>query len=282
MSRYVFSGHESFQCKSLWLKKGYDFVKGGHTFTEESAVVQLGVGRNMVISIKHWLRAFGIIDDSGATTEIGDFIFGENGRDPFIEDISTKWFLHYQLISTDYASLYKKVFIDLHKERKEFSKSNVHSFIKRQFSERKFENTIYNENTIEKDISTLLKNYVFPRNNKVYEDFATLLIDLNLISRLDRELYSFNYTSRVDTNPFIFLFALKDKAGVSKVVEYDLILEVGLAFCMSANDIQEAFEILNRFNPNITFDNSAGEQLFSINLDVTKFEILDWYYQAQR
>ena len=23
---YKFSGHESFPCKSLWLKKGYDFV----------------------------------------------------------------------------------------------------------------------------------------------------------------------------------------------------------------------------------------------------------------
>lgn len=24
--RYIFSGHESFPSKSLWLKKGYDFV----------------------------------------------------------------------------------------------------------------------------------------------------------------------------------------------------------------------------------------------------------------
>ncbi len=26
MAKYTFSGHESFQCKSLWLKKGFDFV----------------------------------------------------------------------------------------------------------------------------------------------------------------------------------------------------------------------------------------------------------------
>lgn len=26
MANYSFSGHESFACKSLWLKKGYDFV----------------------------------------------------------------------------------------------------------------------------------------------------------------------------------------------------------------------------------------------------------------
>ena len=33
MATYSFSGHESFACKSLWLKKGYDSVvhdmKGG-------------------------------------------------------------------------------------------------------------------------------------------------------------------------------------------------------------------------------------------------------------
>ncbi|MDX9931639.1 MAG: DUF4007 family protein, partial [Bacteroidales bacterium] len=25
--KYTFSGHDSFQCRQLWLKKGYDFVK---------------------------------------------------------------------------------------------------------------------------------------------------------------------------------------------------------------------------------------------------------------
>ena len=27
---YRFSGHESFPCKTLWLKKGYDFVVAGN------------------------------------------------------------------------------------------------------------------------------------------------------------------------------------------------------------------------------------------------------------
>ncbi|MCQ2225693.1 MAG: DUF4007 family protein, partial [Paludibacteraceae bacterium] len=30
--RYIFSGHESFPCKTLWLKKGYDFVVQGKDF----------------------------------------------------------------------------------------------------------------------------------------------------------------------------------------------------------------------------------------------------------
>ena len=48
MEKYTFSGHESFQCKNLWLKKGYDYVKQGRSFTSDDAVVELGVGKNMV------------------------------------------------------------------------------------------------------------------------------------------------------------------------------------------------------------------------------------------
>ena len=40
-----FSGHDSFQCRSLWLKKGYDFVTTGYSFIDEDAVVELGVGK---------------------------------------------------------------------------------------------------------------------------------------------------------------------------------------------------------------------------------------------
>lgn len=39
---YRFSGHESFPCKSLWLKKGYDFVVGGGDFNSPEAVTGLG------------------------------------------------------------------------------------------------------------------------------------------------------------------------------------------------------------------------------------------------
>lgn len=51
----TFSGHETFQCRHLWLKKGYDFVKSGKAFSDEDAVVELGVGKNMVTAIRYWM-----------------------------------------------------------------------------------------------------------------------------------------------------------------------------------------------------------------------------------
>ncbi|MFM7585473.1 MAG: DUF4007 family protein, partial [Bacteroidota bacterium] len=49
--RYNFSGHDSFQCRHLWLKKGFDFVKEKRSFMDPDSVVRLGVGKNMVSSI---------------------------------------------------------------------------------------------------------------------------------------------------------------------------------------------------------------------------------------
>ena len=74
--KYVFSGHESFPCKALWLKKGYDFVVQGKSFNNPDAVIDLGVGKNMVASIRYWLRVFGILEGDQISW-IGDYLFDD-------------------------------------------------------------------------------------------------------------------------------------------------------------------------------------------------------------
>lgn len=86
ITKYTFSGHDSFQCRQLWLKKGYDFVQQGQNFNDEDAVVRLGVGKNMVSSIRFWLKAFNVIDNKDITTEFGRRLFdNENGYDPYLD-----------------------------------------------------------------------------------------------------------------------------------------------------------------------------------------------------
>ena len=64
MSNPRFSGHETFHCRHFWLKKGFDFIEQGLEFNDPQAVVNLGVGKNMVSSIQHWLNAFNILDNN--------------------------------------------------------------------------------------------------------------------------------------------------------------------------------------------------------------------------
>lgn len=76
--RYTFAGHETFTCKNYWLKKGYDHTSEGKKFNDE-AVIDLGVGKNMVNSISFWLKAFGLSDNDVIIDELIYNIIGSYG-----------------------------------------------------------------------------------------------------------------------------------------------------------------------------------------------------------
>ncbi len=100
--RAQFAGHETFPLRLLWLKKAYDAVKGGAergTFQEQSAIARFGVGRNMVLAIRHWALAADIIEEVDGVllpTAIGKILLDdESGVDPYLEDPATAWWAHY-------------------------------------------------------------------------------------------------------------------------------------------------------------------------------------------
>lgn len=276
--RYTFSGHESFQCKGLWLKKGYDFAKAGKSFNDDYAVVGLGVGKNMVSSIRYWLKAFGVVDENGRPTEIGKYLLDNDGVDPYIEDTATQWLLHYLLVTTKVATLYHLIFTEFNRTRREFNKTEMLLYVRRAFVERRFGGTPYNENTVSRDIATLLKNYVYPESAKVCEDYSALLLDLKLIGRTGHDTYTFNTVGKAKPQPLVFLFAILDKAEGEVVVEFDKLLSLANIFGMSVNDLYDTFEKLHEYNAGVSFSNAAGEQLFSMKEPLDKWQVLNDYY----
>ena len=98
-----FSGHETFTMRHGWIKKAVDAVTDVPDFfrDEDSALVDLGVGKNMVRSIRHWATVTGIIEEveadkksrakSYAPSQLGEFIFADDGADPYMEDSGTLW-----------------------------------------------------------------------------------------------------------------------------------------------------------------------------------------------
>ena len=57
-----FGGHEKFVFRDGWLKKGVDAVSQHPLlFSDDNALVLLGVGKNMVRSIRHWCLATGLV-----------------------------------------------------------------------------------------------------------------------------------------------------------------------------------------------------------------------------
>ena len=104
------SGHETFPLRYGWLKKAFDAVYATESdegdnrsvFSGHDAIARLGVGKNMVASIRHWATAARIVADRPgrdgiATTRLGNKIFGRNGLDRYMENIATSWLVHWQL-----------------------------------------------------------------------------------------------------------------------------------------------------------------------------------------
>ena len=280
--KYTFSGHESFYCKSLWLKKGYDFVSDNKDFNSSDAVVDLGVGKNMVASIRYWLRAFGLLEE-GNPTEIAGYLFNnENGKDLYIEDLGTLWLLHYLLIKTEFASVYKLFFVDFQKEKNnEFTKDQLQLFLKRKNAETRYVH-LYNENTVKRDIGVLTQNYVMPQSGKSNEDFSALLINLNLIKQAEDKLLYFNTKGKTELIPEIFLYAIIDEKKNEDIVSFDKLMDLALIFCLSKTEMIDTISLLVKRYPNLLryTDDSGIRQLFFLQA-IDKNEVLEKYYIKQ-
>jgi hypothetical protein len=106
-----FAGHETFPLRYGWLNKAYTQVRrvlsvqGGDTnaiFTDENSIALFGVGKNMVVAMRHWALAAGVIEfkefDGGSRlspTLFGDLLLGDG--DPYLEHPASLWLIHWHL-----------------------------------------------------------------------------------------------------------------------------------------------------------------------------------------
>lgn len=277
--RYSFSGHESFICKSLWLKKGYDFILEGNSFSSPESVVKLGVGKNMVASIRYWMKAFGLTQND-ELTNIAQYLLSNEGKDCFLEDDGSLWLLHYMLVKNGIASLYNLVFLSMQRELKQFDQEQVLSFVKRKCSVPEQKNT-YNENTVKKDIRVLLQNYVMPTDKKSVEDFTGLLLNLRLIRRTDGG-YAFNDTT-IDSIPQeIVLFALNDYRGEDLTLSFDRLHELALIFALPIDRLIEIIQTLeNNYEGILHYSDNSGVRNVQFLSVPESSALLNLYYDKK-
>ncbi|NCC60106.1 MAG: DUF4007 family protein [Verrucomicrobiae bacterium] len=106
--KYKFSGHETFAFRFAWLPKAYNAIsEDPFAFSDEDqAIITLGVGKNMVRSIRFWALLSGVIepDDKGGccVSQFGRDVFcQEDGFDPYLENEQTLWLLHWQISTAE-------------------------------------------------------------------------------------------------------------------------------------------------------------------------------------
>lgn len=293
INKLTFSGHDTFHCRHLWLKKGYDFIKKGRKFTDEDAVVELGVGKNMVSSISFWMRAFGIIDKDGLLTDFADYILDDNGKDPYIEDEATLWLLHYQLITQNIASTYSLIFNEFRREKIEFTRDNFIAFVIRKAEELNISQI--NKNTVSTDFEVLTKMYIrTDAQSKDREDtFSGLLTELNIIQEEKRKVddktvtfYSISTEDKSEIPDEVLLYSILDNDNFDKSISLYTIEQefnqAGSVFAMGRTGLINKIESISsnkKFNKyGITFNDHAGIKELQFKKKPNKFEILKEYY----
>jgi hypothetical protein len=286
LARPIFSGHDTFQCRHLWLKKGYDYIHAGKSFSSEDAVVELGVGKNMVTSIRYWMRAFGLYEGNETLTIFADTLFSdESGYDPYLEDDASLWLLHYHLVRKGYATSYNLIFNELRKEKVEFSKEAFTRFMRTK-SETDMPFT-FNSNTIESDFDVFVKLYVGTETSKEKEEIVSgIFPELNLVRVIPREkqasLYHIETNEKVNIPEEVILYAILTDPDIGLSVSLDSLEKgynsVGAIFGINRTGLVDKIERLCSKYPNIVYKDDAGVRELQFKEKLDWKDVLNDYY----
>jgi len=157
----IFAAHQTFHPRFGWLKKGVDAIRENPSaFNDDLATSNLGVGKNMVEAIKFWCLAFKLIevrDGIFRTTDFADAFLGHGGLDPYLEDVSTLWLLHYRLISEKSLAPVWWLFFNKFSHIT-FDQRRLSDFVQNEIQTSTLPR-MPNRSSVEKDVDALLRMY---------------------------------------------------------------------------------------------------------------------------
>jgi hypothetical protein len=203
-----FGAHQTFHLRDTWLMKGMHAVgQNGKIFKSDNAVEELGVGKNMVESIEYWLNALRLIekdkDNKYSLSEVAKLILAS---DSYLELDGSNILLHYLLATNSKeATSFFWFFNKFAATEFDVESLNVYlqSFV--QSADKKF-----NENTLKKDISCLVRTYKEPN----YEDKVnpesenpSPFVKFGLITEENKKLLKHKF-KREEVHPLVFVYLM--------------------------------------------------------------------------
>ena len=207
-----FSGHETFPLRQLWLRKAYESLPHSgeapkSVFASEDAIVRFGVGKNMVMSIRHWALACGFLVEG----EKGGYIATSLARkifeslDPYLEHPASAWLIHWQLAgigrkSTTWWWLFNRI------PQQTFDREAIFQSIKQYCSENRHK---ISDSTLRRDVDVCLASYQSRSTTGSKEDVAeSVLAELPLIQATSSNSFSFVRGPKKTLPDALFAFAL--------------------------------------------------------------------------
>ncbi len=294
-----FSGHQTFPFRYTWLKKGVDAVTEDPTvFSSEHASVTLGVGKNMVASIRHWCQVSDLIRADTkqrgrfVPTEFGKTIFdNKDGFDPYLDDPATLWLIHWQIATNiNQATAWYWAFNIL--QRNQFTQSTFKEGMYEWARQQKESMRPVSTNTLQRDVNCFIRTYCHSRyhsNAAVAEEtFDCPLVELNLIIELpDGEGYEFQRGEK-ETLPIEIFAATLVAFWIARFYEKDTLpfselmyapLSPGRIFRLDEDTMAMYLESLEKLtNSALQYGESEGLKQVYRRSDLNPMELLERYY----
>lgn len=291
-----FRAHETFFIRKGWLYKGLKNVdKSADVFVSKvkNPMDELGIGANMVKSLRYWLQAVGLTSEPNSgpkvqtITDLGKIIW-EN--DKYMEETGTLWLLHYQLASNqENATAWYFFFNEFyHTEfKKEDFVLNLKNYISMNSS--KDEKKIV-DSSLESDFDCIINTYVpraksnpgkvHPENN-IDCPFGELgLIDI--LSKRNK-VYKKAQPKKDDIHPLIILAIILDQANGGKEIKISSILtskcNVGKIFNLDVVALMNYLYKLQQLGY-LRVIRTAGLDIIRIITDMDFYECIIKYYDS--
>lgn len=300
--KYKFSGHQTFAFRYGWLEKGVQGVtEFPDLFSREDALVTLGVGKNMVESIRHWCGVTQLVEGDTEIKEAGaaklkvsaiarKLLEPTGGWDPFLENDASLWLIHWLLVSNPtIGTTWQNAFSLL--QRPDFTKRELVDHIA-AFAEKHDINV--NESSISRDVDCFIRTYTQARtlvkNVVVEETFDCPLQELNLIQASpDGEVYRFSVGEKPTLPSEVFGYALLQyfdtvRAGRNTISVQECLYgqgSPGQAFKLDENTLIAHVEELEKITKGkVALDETAGMKQIYRRGEMDLFKLLEGYYKT--
>jgi hypothetical protein len=268
----------------------------------DSAPAELGVGKNMAASIRHWGQVTGVLKPSIArgeveATELGRKLFGQGGWDPFFEDSATAWLIHWHLANArERASTWWLAFSRLPESR--FTRESLTDMIFNIANASPA--TRATRSSIKRDVDVFIRTYVVSKgaqNRSPEDSLDSPLVELGLI-RSERNSFSGDehFTlerDRRETLPdeilaYSILSFWDQVLGSQQTTSFESLCyregSPGVSFRIAEGELARRLESSFQ-NYGLIFDDTAGMREIHRNPTIAGsdgFEFLDSYYRSRR
>ena len=275
-------GHESFSIREGWLTKGLIEVSANSkVFSEKDQTDIFGIGTNMVKSLKYWLIATKLIEETKKNeyqlSELGNLIFQ---YDKYIEKKFTLFLIHTNLVlNSDKAFIWNLFFNKCH--FKSFSKRDLFEQISDLLETNNYE---YNIKVLNDEISVLLKTYTIDENEETPEDnFICPLTELKLIKKIGKDNYQRENINISNLSKYIVYWTILQQTDDDNISIEELIKgnnSVCNLFNMDKVSLNEYLDTLKKENY-ITVNRTAGLNMVYFNNKLSLKDIFKLEFEGE-